>query len=263
VSADWWLPVATLMFLGEVLFAIFIGIFPSGRFAPRWIRLAVVPIALLWVPNSFFPGSALDFVTWPGWAFLGMWAVMLATMGAAQVYRYRRVSTPAQRQQTKWVVFGFVAAGIGYFGGRLIIFFLAPALTSPRAVVASLAGYTLNYASILLVPISIGIALLRSHLFDIDVIIRRTLVYSAVTTTLGTTYAAVSIVLQAAFYALTRQGSALAIVGSTLAIAALFQPVRRRAQATVDRRFYRRNTTRRAPWRISAGRCGARWTWIG
>jgi hypothetical protein len=107
-------------------------------------------------------------------------------------------------------------------------------------VVADLGGYTLNYASILLIPISIGIAMLRSHLFDIDVIIRRTLVYGAVTTTLATTYAVVGILLQAAFYAVTRQGSALAIVGSTLAIAALFQPVRSRAQATVDRRFYRR-----------------------
>ena len=247
VGPGWWLPVATLSFIGEFAFGIFVAIFPDGRFVPRWTRLVMVPFALWWLPNVFFSGSPFDFVTWPGWAFFGGWAFFLSVMGAAQVYRYRYVSTPAQRLQTKWVVFGFVAAAIGYFMGRLIVFFLTPMgpgywppLTSPQTVLVDLAGGTLIYASMLLIPICIGIAMLRYHLFDIDVIIRRTLIYSIVTGTLATVYAISGILLQAGFYALTGQGSALAVVGSTLAIAALFQPVRNRVQAIVDRRFYRR-----------------------
>ena len=195
---------------------------------------------LWWLPNIFFPGSPLDFTTWPGVAYLGGWVVLLGTMGAAQVYRYWRVSTPAQQLQTKWVVFGFVAAGGGYFGGRLVVFFLAPTLTSPSAVLADLAGYTLIYVGMLLIPLCIGIAMLRYHLYDIDVIINRTLVYGSLTAVLAVVYFGCVILLQQLFRAVTGQTSAVAIVASTLAIAALFQRLRLRTQSTIDRRFYRR-----------------------
>jgi hypothetical protein len=247
VGPGWGLPVAILSYLGELAFGIFVAVFPDGRFVPRWSRLALVLLMLWWLPNVFFPGSPLDFVNWPGVAFFAGWAAILGTMAAIQVYRYRHISTPSQRLQTKWVVYGFVAAGTGYFGGRLVVFLLSPVgqgywapLTSPRGVLADLAGYTLVYAGMLLIPICIAIAMLRHHLFDIDVIIRRTLIYSVVTGTLVTVYAVSSIALQAGFQAVTGQGSALAVVASTLGIAALFQPVRSRAQAAVDRHFYRR-----------------------
>jgi hypothetical protein len=240
VSPGWRLPVEGLEFLGEVAFGLFIAIFPDGRFVPEWSRLGVVAVALWFLPTIFFPGSSVDFVTWPGVAFLGGWAVLFSLLGTAQVDRYLRVSTRIQQQQTKWVILGFGAAGVGYLGGGLVGFLLPLALTTPQAILADLAGGTLIYGSLLLVPATIGVAMLRYHLYDIDVLIRRTLIYSLVTGTLATVYALSSIVLQASFYAVTRQGSALATVGSTLAIAALFQPVRGRVQAAVDRRFYRR-----------------------
>lgn len=240
-SPGWWLLVAALALMGEMAFGIFIVIFPDGRFVPRWTRLLVPVLALWWIPNIFFPGSPFDFATWPGVAYFGGWAVLLGIMGISQIYRYRSVSTPAQRLQTKWVVFGFVAAAVGYFAGQLVVYFLAsPSLTSPVAVLANFIGYILAYAGILMIPITIAIAMLRHHLFDIDVIIRRTLIYGIVTATLGTIYAILSIVLQASFEAVTQQTSALAVVASTLAIAALFQPVRSRVQTVVDHRFYRR-----------------------
>ena len=241
VSPGWRLPVNLLGFLGEIAFGIFIAIFPDGRFVPRWTRLAMVALVLWWLPNIFFPGSPLDFTTWPGVAFFGGWAALLGTMGAAQVYRYRRVSTPAQRQQTKWVVFGFVAAGVGYFGGRLVVFFLAPTLTSPSAVLADLAGYTLIYVGMLLIPISIGIAMLRDHLFDIDVVIRRTLVYGALTGTLALVYFGSILGAQAIVQAVWGRQPLppVVVVASTLLIAALFQPLRRSLQRGIDRRFYR------------------------
>jgi hypothetical protein len=241
-SPGWRLPVQVLEFLGVTGFVAFVLVFPDGRFVPRWTVLAVAAVMLWWLPNIFFPGSPFDYVTWPGVAYFGAFAVVLGTMGGAQVYRYRRVSTPAQRLQTKWVVFGFVAAASGHFAGDLIVFFLAPALTSPQAVLADRAGYTLTYASFLLIPISIGIAMLRHHLFDIDVIIRRTIVYSLLTGTLALIYVGSILSAQAIVQAIWGRQPLppVVVVASTLLIAALFLPLRRNLQRGIDRRFYRR-----------------------
>jgi hypothetical protein len=94
--------------------------------------------------------------------------------------------------------------------------------------------------SLMLIPLSIGVAVLRSHLFDIDVVINRTLVYGSLTATLVALYFVGIVVLQRLFVALTGEKSTLAVVASTLVIAALFTPLRRRIQSFIDRRFYRR-----------------------
>jgi hypothetical protein len=94
--------------------------------------------------------------------------------------------------------------------------------------------------SFMLLPLSIGVAVLRSHLFDIDVLINRTLVYGSLTATLVALYFVGIVVLQRLFVALTGEQSTLAVVASTLVIAALFNPLRRRIQSFIDRRFYRR-----------------------
>ena len=95
-------------------------------------------------------------------------------------------------------------------------------------------------ASVLMIPLSLGVAVLRSRLFDIDVLINRTLVYGSLTLMLLLVYFGGVVGLQAVFRVLSGQESTLAVVASTLAIAALFNPLRRRVQALVDRRFYRR-----------------------
>jgi hypothetical protein len=98
-------------------------------------------------------------------------------------------------------------------------------------------GFALSF---LLLPLSMGVAVLRSHLFDIDVVINRTLVYGSLTATLVALYFVGIVVLQRVFVLLTGQQSTLAVVASTLLIAALFTPLRRRIQGFIDRRFYRR-----------------------
>jgi hypothetical protein len=145
--------------------------------------------------------------------------------------RWRR-SGSVERLQLKWVVYGATLAGATALAVEPGIRIFAPAWYLPGTVVLSVA--------VLAVPVTMGVAMLRYRLYDIDIVINRTLVYATLTVSLVLVYAGSVVSLQAALRALSGQESTLAIVASTLAIAALFNPLRRRVQAFVDRRFYRR-----------------------
>jgi hypothetical protein len=227
-----WFPTTLLDYVSQVCFGIFFYLFPDGRFVPRWTRWLVVASALYWVPSTFFPqafGEALDSV---------IFFVFLGSLVVAQVYRYRLVSTLEQRQQTKWVVFGFTVALVG-FATILLLASFVPTLRNIGPVGLMVFG-TLVYGFLLLVPLSIGVAILRSRLYDIDVIINRALVYGPLTTLLVVIYFGCVVGSQYIIRALTGQDSTLAVVTSTLAIAALFNPLRRYLQNFIDRRFYRK-----------------------
>jgi len=163
---------------------------------------------------------------------------------AVQIYRYRRVSTPRERQQTKWVVFGSAIALIGFVifvaAGNLII----PPEALQSNIITVLVAQTGFAIFLLLVPISIAVAILRSRLYDIDVIINRALVYGSLTAILALLYVAGVLGVQAIVNAFAQRQSGepspVLIVVTTLAVAALFQPLRRRLQRVIDRRFYRR-----------------------
>jgi hypothetical protein len=227
-----WFPVRLLDYLGQVSFCILFYVFPSGRFVPRWTRWLAIAVALLWVPDIFFPGSSLDLLGGP------LFLVILGSLVVAQVYRYLWVSNPAERQQTKWVVSGVAVALVGF--ATLLI--LANFVLSPESIgpLTEMVAETCVYGLITLIPLSIGVAILRSGLYEIDIIINRALVYGPLTATLVGVYVGGVVVLQRAFVALTGEQSTLAVVASTLAIAAIFNPLRRRIQSLVDRRFYRR-----------------------
>ena len=133
----------------------------------------------------------------------------------------------AERQQLKWFVYTVVL---------LVVGFLAALLGFGQHSVA----WNLGIAAFNFLPIAAGIAILRYRLYDIDVVINRTLVYGVLTAALALVYVGSIVLLQGLFRALTGETSQLAVVASTLAIAALFVPLRRRVQAFIDRRFYRR-----------------------
>ena len=133
----------------------------------------------------------------------------------------------AERQQLKWFV---------YTVALLVVGFLAALLGFGQHSVA----WNIGIAAFNFLPIAAGIAILRYHLYDIDVVINRTLVYSVLTAALALVYVGSIVLLQGLFRALTGETSQLAVVASTLAIAALFVPLRQRVQAFIDRRFYRR-----------------------
>jgi hypothetical protein len=139
------------------------------------------------------------------------------------VVRFRRAQG-IERQQMKWIVYAAVLLPLIPASDLL-----------PDVVDSVLLGLTL-----IAIPTAIGIAVMRHRLYEIDIIINRTLVYGSLTVMLIAFYFGGILLLQSAFVALTGERSTLAVVASTLLIAALFNPLRRRIQSFIDRRFYRR-----------------------
>ncbi|MDP8948283.1 MAG: hypothetical protein M3N09_09335 [Actinomycetota bacterium] len=224
-----------LTYVGYMAWMLFFYLFPSGRFVPRWTRWLAICWVLFsgtWIFTPFGPPS------WPPLLFNAAVLVLWGSFPVAQLYRYARVSDRTQRQQTKWVVFG---AAVAVAGVLTTIFTVGAAVDlRPEEVGRRMLTMFLMDAFVLLIPLSIGVAVLRSRLFDIDVVINRTLVYGALTAALVAVYVTAVVVLQYLFRALTGGESQLAIVASTLVLAALFNPLRRRIQSFIDRRFYRK-----------------------
>jgi signal transduction histidine kinase len=225
-----------LHFLGSASFSLFLFIFPDGRFVPRWTRW----VALVWIawllPRYWFPAwppSGSD--TWLVWPNLVVWLSALGGAVYSQVYRYRHVSNTVQQQQTKWVVFG-IAMGLALFIiVNIVVSSTVPVPPSAGDITTLMAGAALMSSALLLIPLSIGIAMLRHHLFDVDVLINRTLVYLTLTAIVVGTYMFMVGYLSTLFHA----GDNLVI--SILAagcVAVLFAPLRDRLQRGVNRLMY-------------------------
>jgi hypothetical protein len=235
--SPWQVPLGILSFLFVALFLLVFSLFPTGQFVPRWVRWIIIVFLTLQVPFTFFPALATLQISAVSVGFLVSMGE-LAILVVVQVYRYRRVSSPLERQQTKWVVLGF-AVPITFMVLGLVPYLLFPVLSSPGSL------YLPAYAAVqdfllLLIPLSFGFAILRSRLWEIDVLINRTLVYGTLTVILTGIYVALVIGLSALLRSIISHDSGVASVISTLAIYWLFQPLRRRIQQVIDRRFYRR-----------------------
>src|SRR6266571_9476340 len=234
--SPWQVPLEFLSFLFVALFLLVFSLFPTGQFVPHWMRWIVIVLLTLQVPFTFFPALATLQISAVSLGFL-VGIGSLAIVVVVQLYRYRRVSSPLERQQTKWVVFGFAVPITSMVIG------VAPYLMFPvLAVPGSL--YLPAYAAVqaillLLLPLSFGFAMLRSRLWEIDVLINRTLVYGTLTVILTGVYVGLIIGLQALLRGVISKDNSVAIVLSTLALYVLFQPLRQGIQRIIDRRFYR------------------------
>jgi hypothetical protein len=229
--------------LAPFLFLLFpTGRLPSRRWRPlAWISaLSGVTILVLvfLFDNPDQVGGTIGIVA------AGVVFVIFATIALSALsllFRYRRASG-VERQQLKWVAFTAVLAGSFLVGQQLA--WLAAILVA-NSFGGELPGLNRSLENLLNVTFNVclyagvGIAILRYRLYDIDIIINRTLVYGSLTVSLALVYLGGVISLQGLLRALTGQGSQLAIVASTLAIAALFNPLHRRIQSFIDRRFYR------------------------
>src|SRR5215212_6964155 len=180
----WWLPVRSVDIVGSVSPVLFFFLFPSGRFVPHWTRWLAVALIVNDVPDVFFPELSSR---WPSLETVSYLVFLggVVSMVWSQIYRFRRVSSPAQRQQTKWVVFGLTLGVAGTFPLQLPVDLSVVGGDTPLTLLLLDAGFSL---SLLLIPLSIGVAVLRSHLFDIDLLINRTLVYGLLTALLVALY---------------------------------------------------------------------------
>lgn len=217
--------------------AFFFFLFPDGRLVPRWSWTLIS----LWIINAFFwvvPVESLNIVNWPPLFQSLELGIVFGGSAATQVYRFFYAATAVQRQQIKWIISGFALLILAtVFSG--LVFQIFPALAQRDSLLQAAINplYRWYY---LPVPICIGIALLRYRLWDIDVLINRTLVYGSLTAVLLGIYLGIVFAGQYLLASLIRPDNGVVLVISTLVVAALFQPLRQRVQRLVDQRFYRR-----------------------
>jgi hypothetical protein len=233
-----WLPTTLVQVLGLTCAIAFLYVFPDGRFVPRWSRFLLAAwvawaIAWLLMPSSVFDLSDPFRLSVPSFVMLMLW---IGSGIAIQTYRYLRVDTPVQRQQTKLILFGMTIALLGYliFGLNR---FAIPILEAPRhaAVVYDLIGVPIFLVIMLVVPVSFAVSILRYRLWDIDLVINRVIVYATLTAILGGMYSATITLSQRLFVALTGQQSDAAIVFTVLVVGATFTYLKGKLQNTVDR----------------------------
>src|SRR5258708_5028249 len=220
------LSLSNLINLTIILLAFYL--FPDGRFVPRFTRWIVgmgISANLLFV---LFPALTQSLIG--GLLFVGV----LASLIVAQVYRYRRVSTLMQRQQTKWVVYSMAIVIILALSLDVIPQLLVPALGENGSLFSSVSSALTNLLTIL-IPIAFGIAILRYRLWDIDILINRTLVYGLLTASIVGIYV---LVVGGLGSFLQAQGNSVLSLVATGLVAVLFQPLRARLQRAVNHLMY-------------------------
>jgi hypothetical protein len=231
------------------LFLYLFLLFPDGQpLSPRWrplLWIVGIVVATSILVGAFYPGpigglepvrnplgieAARGILVFAGGLVFYLFTALLLASGACVYLRFRR-GNGTERQQIKWLAYAAALLGV----------------TALVGVVGDLLFGGLGWWFLLVIaaaffgiPLSIGAAMLHYRLYEIDHIINRTLVYGSLTATLVALYFGVIVALQRVFVLLTGQQSTLAVVASTLLIAALFTPLRRRIQAFIDRRFYRK-----------------------
>jgi hypothetical protein len=234
------------------LIVLLLLLFPSGTFlSRRWRTIGMATIAITVVSvvaTAVEPGPLHNFDTVvnplgieEAEDVLGVLAALASVgftlafgaAGLSVVVRYRRVG-PIERQQLKWL-----AAAVAFSVAMVLLLTLLEATTNANRGLAELVTSLVAFMAVAPIPVAVGFAMLRHRLYDVDVVINRTLVYGALTAALVGAYVGSILLLQLALSPLT-EDSDLAIAGSTLAVAGLVRPLRAHIQAIVDRRFFRR-----------------------
>ena len=251
--SDWiWVPAVGL--LGTYVLLLFPdGRLPSRRWRPlAWLSGAVIillsagvmlapgPLDNLGGVRNPFGIEGAEWLTAGAFVLLPLLPLCMLASALSLVLRYRR-SGGEERQQIKWIAFA-ASVVVVLYAIAMIASFVFPEeswTTAGSVWWLNLLTYAV-LSSFTLVPIAVGMAVLKYRLYEIDIIINRALVYVSLTATLVALYLGGVVLLQRLFVLLTGQRSTLAVVGSTLLIAALFNPLRRGLQSFVDRRFYRK-----------------------
>ncbi len=245
-----WFPASgnLAVILQAVLFAlptiVLILIFPNGIFAPRWTRWLVVAAGALMLSTFFVirdPDEIVRGSTFTAASIYVAIGVLLVISFGVQFYRYFKFYSPLERQQAKWVVYGFVVSYVVLMLVSIPYYYLQnlpPAMPFPWWAALGGLGWWLG---LMIQPLAFTLAILRARLWDIDIIVRRTVTYAVITLLLALIYFGIVISLQQIFARLAvGQPNELVTALSTLALAALFVPLRNKIQGAIDQRFNRK-----------------------
>lgn len=237
----------------EVAQFAFVFAFPNGRFVPRWMGWALIPLAVwrfvVWngayLPNLYAitrTGEEYPYLPQDPIDLLLVLGVILAGVGV-QVYRYRRLDTPTERQQVKWLLWGMVGAVALVGGYVLLINLFGSRIPAQHELLVRLVARTLRHTALALVPISLLYSILHHRLWEIDTLLNRTLAWGTLTVLFALVFGGAIVLLQLLMAPRAAVGSAaytVVIAVSTLVTVALARPLHRRVQSTLDRRFNRR-----------------------
>ena len=235
IAADprWTGAVVSAQWLGAAMPIPFLFFFPDGRFVPRRSAILAFIWPVFWAASAVLVAGGSGLLTLPA-SRLVVWLTLSTAGLTGQLYRWK-AAEPIQRQQTKWLLASNWALFVG-------VQYVLPARFLPDADLPALLRPAVALPVLLVSVACFGtaftMAILRSHLWDIDIVVRRTVVYGTVSAALIATYVIAVVLIQAVLRSFT-PSNALAVAGSTLLVVALFQPLRRRVQDAVDRRFYR------------------------
>ena len=232
-------------FLYQIITVIFLllpFIFPNGQFVPRWVKWLALPAIALSVvafslPNVGIVASDQVYIL----ILMGSFGLWFLVAGYSAVYRYRRVSNAVERQQTKWVVAGILGTFLLFVPYTIIGIWFPPSQPSrERLAVYFFFFVPVYYVSYLFMPVAVMISILRYRLWDIDLLIRRTVSYALIVALLLVVYFGSVVLLQRVFAGIIGESTEIITVLSTLAIAALFVPLRNKIQDAIDKRFNRK-----------------------
>jgi signal transduction histidine kinase len=220
---------------GFASFFLLFYLFPDGRFVPGWTRWAALVLVVDLVLSEHFPAFALGPDNWHAFLSVPFYVCLIGSVIVAPIYRYWRAAGALQRQQLKWVTYSLVAALVSFLGVGSLSGIPALKQSGVPAALYALAAPVAFGLVFMLVPASIGIAVLRYRLWDIDPIINRTLVYGALTAIVVGLYILTVGYLGAIFRA---EDNLLFSLAATGLVAVLFQPLRDRLQRGVNRLMY-------------------------
>lgn len=213
--------------IGWISFYLFFFLFPTGRFVPPVTKLVTILLVFVYGTGFFFPHTIFDYREWPSYIKI-TWILFLAAMVVySSIYRYLRSSTPAQRQQTKWVVYGVSIALLGFVG-------LSPVF-DPAIAKGPVAYIYLNAALsifLLIIPATLTMAILRHRLWDIDPLVNRTLVYGALSICVVAIYTFSVLYLSRVFR--TEDNFIISLLATSV-VAIIFAPLKDRLQRIVNR----------------------------
>lgn len=232
-------PILMILALAALTVTVFVFIFPDGHFEPLWTRWIVVGLSAFIIFSLINRAWLVQPIVWPPAPLSPI--VYLGIFGGAlvQLYRYRRVADAAQREQMRWVVYSVAIGALGLVGYFVIIPAIFPRVQFPgmTRVLYMLIAAPVYYLMLLQLPIALAFSIFRYHLWDIDFIISRTLVYVLLTAILAGLFAALESVMQNVFVLITGQESTIATVIATLIVVAAFTPIKDTIQNLVKQRF--------------------------